>query len=151
MVDQTDFEWLDERAGNGFLSNVYHLEKIASGMRWAEGPVWFADHRRLLWSDVPSNRMYAWTEGGYVTAFRDPSNFAKGNTCDRQGRLVTCEHSNTSGDACRALRRTTWWSRAIARSSSPIQIMPMICSSVKRLRFILWSFDRPELTSKWIS
>ena len=69
------------------------VEKIASGMRWVEGPVWFGDGRYLLWSDIPNNRMMKWDEEtGAVSVFRKPANNSNGNTRDRQGRLVTCEH-----------------------------------------------------------
>ena len=73
------------------------VERIAHGMRWAEGPVWLGDSRTLVWSDVPGNTMYRWTEdgatdGGAVSAFRKPSNNGNGNTRDRQGRIITCEH-----------------------------------------------------------
>jgi gluconolactonase len=69
------------------------VEKIASGMRWCEGPVWFGDGRFLLWSDIPNNRIMKWDdETGSVSVFRKPSNNSNGNTRDRQGRLVTCEH-----------------------------------------------------------
>jgi gluconolactonase len=73
--------------------NLAKVEKIASGMRWAEGPVWFGDGRYLLWSDIPNDRMMKWEEETEaVTVFRKPSNRANGNTRDRQGRLLTCEH-----------------------------------------------------------
>lgn len=69
------------------------VERHFTGCRWAEGPVYFGDGRFLLWSDIPNNRMLKWDEEtGAVSAFRSPSNFANGNTRDRQGRLVTCEH-----------------------------------------------------------
>ncbi len=69
------------------------VERIATGMRWAEGPVWFGDGRFLLWSDIPNNRMMKWDEEtGAVSVFRQPSNNSNGNTRDRQGRLITCEH-----------------------------------------------------------
>ncbi len=69
------------------------VERIAVGMRWCEGPVWFGDGRYLLWSDIPNNRMLKWEEEtGAVSVFRSPSNFSNGNTRDRQGRLLTCEH-----------------------------------------------------------
>ncbi len=62
-------------------------------MRWSEGPVWFGDGRFLLWSDIPNNRMMKWEEEtGAVSIFRKPSNNSNGNTRDRQGRLITCEH-----------------------------------------------------------
>lgn len=69
------------------------VEKIASGMRWSEGPAWFGDGRFLVWSDIPNNRMMKWDEEtGAVSVFRKPSNNSNGNTRDRQGRLLTCEH-----------------------------------------------------------
>ena len=70
-----------------------HVERLATGCRWAEGPVWFGDHDCLVWSDIPNNRMLRWdARSGDVTTFRSPSHFANGNTRDREGRLVTCEH-----------------------------------------------------------
>lgn len=69
------------------------IERLYTGCRWAEGPVWFGCGRYLLWSDIPNNRILKWEEEtGEVSAFRKPSNNANGNTRDRQGRLVTCEH-----------------------------------------------------------
>ena len=69
------------------------IEKLAGGCRWSEGPVWFGDGRYLLWSDIPNNRILKWEEEtGAVSVFRRPSDNANGNTRDRQGRLITCEH-----------------------------------------------------------
>jgi gluconolactonase len=69
------------------------VERLATGFRWAEGPVWFGDGRCLLWSDIPNNRVLRWDEEtGAVSHFRKPSNFANGHTRDRQGRLLSCEH-----------------------------------------------------------
>src|SRR5712671_3441192 len=69
------------------------VERLATGMRWCEGPVYFGDLRCLLWSDIPNNRMMRWDEEtGAVSVFRRPSNNANGNTRDQQGRLITCEH-----------------------------------------------------------
>jgi gluconolactonase len=69
------------------------VEQIASGMRWSEGPIYFGDGRYLLWSDIPNNRIMRWDEEtGAVSVFRKPSGFANGNTRDRQGRLLSCEH-----------------------------------------------------------
>ena len=69
------------------------VERLHIGTRWGEGPVWFGDARCLVWSDVPGDRMLRWDEEtGSVGVFRKPSNNANGNTRDRQGRLVTCEH-----------------------------------------------------------
>jgi gluconolactonase len=69
------------------------VERIATGCRWAEGPVWFGDGRYLLWSDIPNDRIMRWDEAtGQVGVFRGPAGNANGNTRDRQGRLITCEH-----------------------------------------------------------
>ncbi|MCW0235492.1 MAG: SMP-30/gluconolactonase/LRE family protein [Ferrovibrio sp.] len=69
------------------------VERLATGFRWAEGPVWFGDQRCLIWSDIPNNQMLRWDEQtGAVSVFRKPSHYANGNTRDRQGRLITCEH-----------------------------------------------------------
>src|SRR5258706_6525780 len=73
------------------------VEGLATGFRWAEGPVWFGDMRCVLWSDIPNNRIMRWDEeSGAATVFRKPSNFANGNTRDRQGRLITCLHGGRS-------------------------------------------------------
>ena len=69
------------------------VERLYTGCRWAEGPVYFGDGRYLLWSDIPNQQILKWEEEtGAVSVYRKPSNFANGNTRDRQGRLVTCEH-----------------------------------------------------------
>jgi gluconolactonase len=69
------------------------VECLYQGTRWSEGPVWFGDSRAVIWSDIPNNRMMRWDEEtGEVRVFRKPSNHANGNTRDREGRLVTCEH-----------------------------------------------------------
>ena len=69
------------------------VERLYTGCRWAEGPVWIGDGRYLLWSDIPNDRVLRWDEEtGTVSHFRKPSNFANGHTRDRQGRLLSCEH-----------------------------------------------------------
>jgi gluconolactonase len=69
------------------------IERIATGFRWAEGPVYFADGGFLLWSDIPNDRIIRWIEeDGHVSTFRAPSHHSNGNTRDREGRLITCEH-----------------------------------------------------------
>ena len=77
----------------------YHLalsavERLWTGSRWGEGPVWLGDMRCLLWSDIPNNRVLKWDETtGAVSEWRKPSNNANGHTRDRQGRIVACEHA----------------------------------------------------------
>src|SRR5918992_239990 len=68
------------------------IERIAGGCRFTEGPVWFGGGRYLLWSDIPNDRILKWEEEtGVISVYRRPSNYANGNTRDRQGRLITCE------------------------------------------------------------
>lgn len=71
------------------------IERIATGLRWAEGPVWFGDHGSLIFSDIPNNRMLRWQESdGHLSVFRAPSHYTNGNTRDWQGRLISCEHDS---------------------------------------------------------
>lgn len=87
-----DVQVLDPRFQPLVLGNAA-IERIATGFRFTEGPVWIGDGRYLLFSDIPSDRIYRWDEiTGGVSVFREPSHYANGNTRDRQGRLVTCEH-----------------------------------------------------------
>ena len=85
---------LDERFRKLFNSNA-RLEKLYEGCRWSEGPAYFPAGRYLIWSDIPNDRMMRYDEAsGQVGIFRHPAGFSNGNTVDRQGRLVTCEHGN---------------------------------------------------------
>ena len=69
------------------------VERLWTGGRWLEGPVWFGDGRYLLFSDIPNDRMLCWSElTGEVAVYRAPSDNSNGNTRDLHGRLVTCEH-----------------------------------------------------------
>ncbi len=69
------------------------VEQLATGLRWAEGPVWFGDGRYLLLSDIPNDRIVRWDEtSGLTSVFRAPSNHANGHARDTAGRLVSCEH-----------------------------------------------------------
>jgi gluconolactonase len=86
----TEWEILDRRFRS--CRGDKWLERLHTGSRWAEGPVWVPGGRYLLWSDVAGNRLLRWDETtGAVGVFRSPSGFANGNTLDRGGRLVTCE------------------------------------------------------------
>jgi len=70
------------------------VERVATGFRWAEGPVYFAAGRYVLFSDIPNNRIMRFSEDdGHVSVYRQPSMNSNGNTIDREGRLITCEHS----------------------------------------------------------
>ncbi len=89
------YDIVDPRFRNCVFATA-HVETIATGMRWAEGPVYFRDARQLVWSDIPNDRMMRWVEDGGVSTFRSPARYANGNTRDREGRLVTCEHGSRS-------------------------------------------------------
>jgi gluconolactonase len=89
-------EPLDERFGKYHIGNAA-VERLFTGIRWGEGPVWFGDARCLLFSDIPNNRIMRWNESdGSMSVFRQPSNYCNGHTRDRQGRLITCEHGTRS-------------------------------------------------------
>ena len=86
------FEILDDRFAN-LIVDTAHIDKIHTGCRFTEGPAYFPAGRYLIWSDIPSDRLMRYDEcTGQVGVFRDPSGNANGNTVDRQGRLITCEH-----------------------------------------------------------
>jgi gluconolactonase len=83
---------LDPRFQKIFIGNA-GIRRIATGFDFTEGPVWFGDGRYLLFSDIPNDRIIRWDETtGATSVFRSPSHYANGNTRDRQGRLITCEH-----------------------------------------------------------
>ena len=85
-------EVIDSRFAQYKIGNAV-IERLWTGSRWAEGPVWFGDGGYLLWSDIPNNRILKWQEAtGLVSVYRKPANYTNGHTRDRQGRLVSCEH-----------------------------------------------------------
>lgn len=88
----TGMEVLDGRFRHALIGHA-RVERLWTGARWAEGPAWFAAGRYLIFSDIPNNRMMRFDEcDGHMSVFRQPSNNSNGNTTDREGRLVTCEH-----------------------------------------------------------
>jgi len=95
MSDLSPFEVHDPRFTALFVGSA-RLEELYGACRWAEGPVWFDDAQHLIWSDIPNQRMMRWVPDGGVSVFRHASNFSNGNTRDRQGRLVSCQHGTRS-------------------------------------------------------
>ncbi|MFI6708736.1 SMP-30/gluconolactonase/LRE family protein [Nonomuraea sp. NPDC050478] len=86
-----DFEAFDKRIAA--VRGDRNLERLHRGTRWAEGPVYFPAGRFLVWSDIPNDRMLRWDEQtGAIGPFRQPSGYVNGNTLDREGRLISCEH-----------------------------------------------------------
>ncbi len=91
-LEGTGFEVIDP-AFEACIIGHARVERLWTGARWSEGPVWFAAGRYLLWSDIPNNRILRWDDcSGAVSTFRQPANNTNGHTVDRQGRLVSCEH-----------------------------------------------------------
>ena len=107
------FEVLDPRFARYAPGNV-HLEKLASGCRWSEGPVYVPAGRYLLWSDIPNDRVMRWDEtDGSVSVFEQPAWNPNGHTLDRQGRVLTCEHrgrcvSRREHDGSRTVLASHW-------------------------------------------
>lgn len=95
-MSASDYEILDPsfRRSIRFSAKV---ERLFDGCIWAEGPVYFAAHRSLVWSDIPNDRMLRYDEcSGQVSVFRSPSNYSNGNSVDRNGRLLSCEQGSRS-------------------------------------------------------
>ena len=89
-----DFAILDERF-RPLVKVTARIEKLYEGCSWAEGPAYFPAQRSLVWSDIPNDRMLRFDEAtGETGVFRAPAGYSNGNTVDREGRLVSCEHGN---------------------------------------------------------
>lgn len=71
------------------------LEVLGDGFQFTEGPIWHPVEKHLTFSDIPENRMHRWSESTGVTVYREPSNLANGNTYDKQGRILSCEHGTS--------------------------------------------------------
>jgi len=71
--------------------NKLNIKKIHTGSIWTEGPCYLKKLNKVIWSDIPNNRMLSF-DFNKVETFRSPSNFSNGNTSDNEGNLITCEH-----------------------------------------------------------
>ncbi len=135
---------LDERFAKYRIASAA-VERLYTGCRWAEGPVWFGDGRYLLWSDIPNDRILRWDEAtGAVSEFRKPSDNANGNTRDTRGRLVTCEHdtrrvTRTEHDGSVTVVMDSWQGR---RLNSPNDVVVKSDGSV-------WFSDPPFGIMGW--
>lgn len=88
----TSIDILDERFRKLVFGNV-HLERLWTGARWTEGPVWFPAGKYLLFSDIPNDRVLRFDDtDGSVSTFLQPALNHNGHARDREGRLVSCEH-----------------------------------------------------------
>jgi len=89
-----DVEALDPRFGAYKLGNAA-VQRLHTGTLWAEGPAWSGVGRYLVWSDIPSDVQLRWLDDdGRVSVFRRPSQNSNGNTFDREGRQISCEHGS---------------------------------------------------------
>jgi gluconolactonase len=129
-----------DEAFNKYRMPLTKVERLYTGSRWAEGPVWLGDTRSLVWSDIPNDRMLRWDEAsGEVSEYRKPSGYANGNTRDRRGRILSCEHGG------RRVSRTEYDGRVITlidrfegkRLNSPNDI---VCKSDRSIWFTDPSF-----------
>lgn len=93
-IEGSGFEVIEPEFARCFVGHA-RVERLFTGCRWAEGPAWFGGGRYLLWSDLPGNRILRYDDtDGSVSVFREPSGYTNGNTVDREGRLVSCEHGH---------------------------------------------------------
>lgn len=89
-----DIKVLDKRFAGYKIGNT-PIQRLFTGMLWAEGPAWSAVGRYLVWSDIPNDVQHRWlAEDGHVSAFRHPANNTNGNTFDWEGRQLSCEHAS---------------------------------------------------------
>lgn len=76
------------------------LEVAAKGFGFIEGPIWHPRDHHLTFSDIIGDTIYRWHSSGEVTTVRKPSHMANGNTYDREGRILTCEHATSRVVRC---------------------------------------------------
>ena len=77
------------------ISADAQLEPLSEVFQFTEGPVWHPLERHVTFSDIPADTLYRWSDAQGFATFRKPSNMANGNTYDRQGRMLTCEHATS--------------------------------------------------------
>jgi len=90
---------------DGVIAPDAVVDTLATGFDWSEGPVWVPGLDALLFSDVPRNRIHAWSEeageriwlepGGYTSDSPGSGNDGpNGLLLDADGRLVICQHGD---------------------------------------------------------
>lgn len=87
----TTIEVYDERL-RPVVAHAPGLERLCTGARWSEGPVWMAEDDSVLWSDIPNDRMLRWSARDGMTVWRERVEFTNGHTRDRDGSLLHCSH-----------------------------------------------------------
>lgn len=92
-----------DSAINALIPDEAKIEILASGFEWAEGPLWLEDQQALIFTDVPTNKIWKWTEKDSLSLFLTPSGYlgdrtdkrepgANGLTLDSEGNLILCQH-----------------------------------------------------------
>ncbi len=83
---------LDPRFAKYRIGNT-PIQRLHTGMLWAEGPAWNGSGRYLVWSDIPNDVQMRWLDDdGHVSVMRKPAGNSNGNTFDFEGRQISCEH-----------------------------------------------------------
>lgn len=89
-----DLVSLDKRFDKYKIGNT-PIQRLHTGMLWAEGPAWNGVGRYLVWSDIPNDIQLRWLDDdGHVSVIHQPAGNSNGNTFDYQGRQLSCEHGN---------------------------------------------------------
>ncbi len=97
-------EWYDSSAAKAIDSNAI-IDVIGKGFSWAEGPLWISGEQRLLFSDVPENKIFQWKEGDTPHVYLTPAGYtgknkrsgeigSNGLALDNDGRLLICQSGN---------------------------------------------------------
>jgi gluconolactonase len=120
------------------------LERLGTGFRFTEGPVWHAQGKFLLFSDMPDDHMHRWSAKDGVSTFRKPCNKSNGLTYDRQGRLLVCEHTTsrvtrTEPDGSQTVLATHWQGKEL---NSPNDI---VCKSDGAIYFTDPTYGRMDV------
>ena len=83
---------IEDPAAEALVAADAKIEKLAGDLKFTEGPVWIAEKKALIFSDIPPGKLLQWTPGKGLTEFRTSEN-SNGNTLDGDGRLITCQHT----------------------------------------------------------
>jgi gluconolactonase len=91
--------------GNQLIDTTAIVEELGKGFAWSEGPVWVDSLDAVLFSDVPVNKIYKWSENGGLSVFMEKSGYtnplnendqegSNGLMLDANGNLILCQHGD---------------------------------------------------------
>jgi len=83
---------IDDDEFNNILREDSKVSKLCTGAKWSEGPVYVQKDDLVFWSDIPNNRLVAYSPDRGFHELQNPSHFSNGHTIDLQGRIINCEH-----------------------------------------------------------